>query len=269
MKYYDKHRNRLVCIERAATPSFWDTLWTSTPMQANAQTHDIVVRVTRRFLRAPAKILEGGCGAAGVVYALQRSGYDVVGVDTAIQTIRAVKQRFPQLKVRVGNINRLPFDDNSFDGYWSLGVIEHNVDGYNQALQEMWRVTRPKGYLFLTFPAMTPLRNLKAQCGYYPLVDHHHLQLSEFYQYILAPWRVKNDLARIGFMTVYKRSLDGFKGLKDEFPAFTRLARVLQRSNGTIARFVHAAVNIVSTPWAGHIILLVCQKNSRVSYPIV
>jgi len=47
---------------------------------------------------------------------------------------------------------RLSFGDDSFDLVYSISVIEHIHGNYLTAVREMARVTRPGGYLYLTFP---------------------------------------------------------------------------------------------------------------------
>lgn len=47
---------------------------------------------------------------------------------------------------------QLSFQDNSFDLVYSISVIEHIYGNYADAVQEMLRVLKPGGYLYLTFP---------------------------------------------------------------------------------------------------------------------
>ncbi len=42
-----------------------------------------------------------------------------------------------------GNVESLPFKDNSFSGYISLGVIEHFEEGPIKALREAYRILCP------------------------------------------------------------------------------------------------------------------------------
>ena len=44
------------------------------------------------------------------------------------------------------DLDDLPVEDESVDGYWSLGVIEHFYDGYGEILSEMHRVIKRDGF---------------------------------------------------------------------------------------------------------------------------
>ena len=169
--FYDKENNRLVYIGKAATSEYWDEHWLSNKdlKQIVTRGSRFVVKITKKYLRKGSKILEGGCGIGDKVYTLQKAGYDAYGVDYAETTVKRVKELFPDLKIRVADVRRLPFEDGFFDGYWSLGVIEHFYEGYDEIALEMKRVLRKGGILFLTCPVMSPLRRLKAKMGLYPL----------------------------------------------------------------------------------------------------
>lgn len=45
----------------------------------------------------------------------------------------------------------MPFADNTFDGLWSIWVLEH-IPNAERALLEMRRILKPGGYLFLMPP---------------------------------------------------------------------------------------------------------------------
>ncbi|GAI52286.1 unnamed protein product, partial [marine sediment metagenome] len=99
-----------------------------------------IIGHTKKYLSPGAKVLEGGCGRGNKVYALYQHGYDAYGVDYAEETVKKVNQYAPELKITVDDIRNLNFEDGFFDGYWSLGVIEHFYDGYDAMLREMHRV---------------------------------------------------------------------------------------------------------------------------------
>lgn len=86
------------------------------------------------------RVLEIGCGTG----LLQDLVPNYTGIDIA--TTSALYMRKPFC---VGSAIRLPFDDNTFDGVWSIWVLEH-IEEPQQMLDEMRRVVRPGGSIFLS-----------------------------------------------------------------------------------------------------------------------
>jgi demethylmenaquinone methyltransferase / 2-methoxy-6-polyprenyl-1,4-benzoquinol methylase len=54
-----------------------------------------------------------------------------------------------QITFREGDINRLPFDDDSFDWIWSADCIGYPAGDLSPILQELIRVTKPGGSIML------------------------------------------------------------------------------------------------------------------------
>ncbi|MBN2964202.1 class I SAM-dependent methyltransferase, partial [Sulfurospirillum sp. T05] len=128
--YIDIDTNRLVVIEKNATSEYWDKKWSEGIVgDPGMRLSKIYPQITQKYLNSRTKILEGGCGLCGKVIALQNAGFDVVGVDYAEETVNRVLEKYPNLNLEVADVMNLPFLDDSFDGYWSFGVIEHFWSG--------------------------------------------------------------------------------------------------------------------------------------------
>lgn len=56
------------------------------------------------------------------------------------------------LKFKLEDATCLSFKDDAFDLVYSVSVIEHIYERYLKAVQEMVRVTKPKGLIYLSFP---------------------------------------------------------------------------------------------------------------------
>lgn len=263
MMLYDACHNRLALFQKEATPEFWDQQWSIEDLKrkvGSGKTYHFLKRFTRRYVPAGGRILEGGCGIGQVVYYLRTLGYESYGVDFAKETIESTRKLFPSLPLSVQDVRSMNFQDNYFDGYWSLGVIEHFWNGYDDIIKEARRVIKPGGYLFLTFPVMSPLRKLKARLGFYKELDHaaNH---DNFYEFMLDKRRVVSHLSTYGFLTVRTYSYDALKGLKDEFKVLKPFLQKLYDSRGFVARAIRFAMTFFLAQLAGHMMLLVLKKK--------
>ena len=265
-RYYDPAGKRLVYCWQEASPTFWDSHWESEDFKRAITGHNnwFVVRITRRYLSPGSRIVEGGCGLGDKVYALQRAGFCAFGVDFAADTVGLIHRNVPELQVIESDVREMPFREGSFDGYWSLGVIEHFQDGYHPIAREMARVLRPGGYLFLTFPYISPLRSLKTALGLYPvLTDSGQVEMDRFYQYALNAGHVIDHMESLGFRLVHKIGMGGVKGLKDEVPVLRPCLQRLFNSKGLPVRAVRVILDIALLACSGHSILLIMRNQSR------
>src|SRR3990167_1811584 len=219
MRYFDKNNNRLIFIKQEATPDFWDEQWNVSDLRkiiVSGKNERFVSRITSKYIpmNSNRRILEGGCGKGNFVFSLQHHGYDAYGVDFAAETVKKINTVAPELNISIADVRELPFEDNFFDGYWSLGVIEHFYEGYEQIAKEMLRVLKPGGFLFLTFPYLSPLRRLKKVLGVYPALPHPEIKSAGFYQFALDHDQVVKYFGQLGFERVWTKPFEGFKGLK-------------------------------------------------------
>ncbi len=267
MKYYDQTRNCLIFIQEQATPEFWDKHWATDNFReiVTAGRDDrFILDTTGKYLNT-GRILEGGCGTGAKVYALHHHGYDVYGVDFAIQTVKMTTTSVPELQILPADVMHLPFRSATFDGYWSLGVIEHFYAGYEYIADEMKRVLKNEGILFLTFPSISPLRWLKAKVGLYPVWDES-FGAESFYQFALDKDQVIMEFKKRGFQILESRTYDGIKGFKDEITIIKPLFQRLYNYSGKSA-VIHMARQILGKflePLAGHMTLLVLKKREIV-----
>lgn len=262
MKFYDKENKRLLLFEEKATADFWDEHWQGDDFAKSVRSGKnsrLIKKFTARFLKNNAKVLEGGCGIGQNVYTLHSLGYDCYGVDFASKTIEKVKQYFPELKIDTQDLKRLNFSDNFFDGYWSLGVIEHNFEGYEDILNEAIRVIKPGGYLFLTFPFMSPIRKIKAHLGMYTPFTRRD-EIDNFYEFILDKNEVKKNATRHGLSFVSCYSLDAIKGMKDEVSFLRSLLKKIYQNQNVLLRAFRYLVSVLFAFFFGHLALMVFKK---------
>ncbi len=264
MRYYDQEHRRLVYIEQAATPEFWDHQWEDEKLKKSilaGAKERFVYSNTKHYLQPGAKILEGGCGKGQFVYSLHARNYDAHGVDFAPKVVEKAKAAVPELKLSVGDVRQLDFPNDTFDGYWSLGVIEHFFDGYDQIAAEMHRVLKPGGFLFLTFPYMSPLRRLKAAFGVYPRFEKNTFPRDQFYQFALPADSVIKKFTNLGFELTNKKPYEGFKGFKDESGPLKPILQAVYNNKSFFAQGIAFILSTLLAPVSGHTILLVLRKK--------
>jgi SAM-dependent methyltransferase len=258
----DKHA--LAFYREKATSEFWDDHWSSADLETvlrRSKDDGLFIPAVKRYLPKGSVVLEGGCGMGQIVHALQYQGYNAIGIDFASKTIKNIKEAAPELDVRFGDVCNLDLPDDSLDGYISVGVIEHFWEGYQTIFDEMRRTLKPGGYLFVSFPFLSPLRKLKIALRQYTAQNSLSLAVEQerFYQFALDAAQVQVELETLGFKFVERVNYDGIKGLKDEVSFFKPILQEIydgkrgQRWRGRLNQFL--------LPFAAHMALMVMQKK--------
>ncbi|HKP76098.1 MAG TPA: class I SAM-dependent methyltransferase [Longimicrobiaceae bacterium] len=118
-----------------------------------------ILRTLRRY--APgleprgARVLDVGCGDAGVLIAFAEAGAVCSGVEPDARSLERGRVRAEEhgvtLDLRQGFAETLPFADGAFDLVVLDNVLEH-VNDRPRTLAEIHRVLRPGGLLYLVTP---------------------------------------------------------------------------------------------------------------------
>lgn len=262
MKIYNPNRKEVIVYNEEATPEFWDQHWRGEDIESRIRMGErkgLVYHFTTKYLPRGARVLDGGCGVGQNVYGFMQWGYDGYGVDYACETVESAKRVFPKMKLFCLDVRKTDFPEDFFDGYWSLGVIEHFWEGYADIAREMKRIVRPGGYVFLTFPYMSPLRRLKASLGFYKSADVR-LSQKKFYQFLLNKERIKCEMLEYGFRVVAEHPFDGVKGLKDEIPLLRLILQPIYDGRSFFMRGIKFILSKICEKFAAHCVLLVLQK---------
>jgi SAM-dependent methyltransferase len=96
------------------------------------------------------RILDVGCGTGANLELLGKYG-EAEGVDVSPEALAFCRARGLE-NVKLGEAERLPYEDNSFDLVTGLDVVEH-LDDDVAGLREMRRVLKPGGRALLFVPA--------------------------------------------------------------------------------------------------------------------
>ena len=98
-------------------------------------------------------MLDLGCGNGRHAIYFARQGFAAAGIDVSEQAIEWAKDwaKREDLDVdfRTGNIENLPFENETFDVVVSHGVLDHvHMETARKAAEEVHRVLRPKGLFY-------------------------------------------------------------------------------------------------------------------------
>ncbi len=97
------------------------------------------------------KVLDLGCGGGYLSEEFARDGYEVVGIDPAVNSVNAARKHACEhdlaIDYKVGRGESLPFRDGSFDIVACCDVLEH-VDDLGKVIREASRVLSRKGVFF-------------------------------------------------------------------------------------------------------------------------
>lgn len=149
-------------VHSGSTPDFWEENWEQSDFEESVRFCgvDPIRRHFDQYLTPESLMLEGGCGLGNYVSYYSSQGNRVIGVDFAERALHSLSRRDPSLNLIAGDVARMPFESNSFDLYYSGGVVEHFESGPYEALREAHRVLRSNGVLLITVPYFSPLRKL-------------------------------------------------------------------------------------------------------------
>jgi SAM-dependent methyltransferase len=111
--------------------------------------------LNRLGIRAPARVLDVGCGWGITLEALEKHGYRAAGVDISRRMLEQLDQ--PDRVLYVADLSRnLPVDAGGFDAVLALDVIEH-IDDDLDAVSKLGQLARPGGVVIVSVPALPEL----------------------------------------------------------------------------------------------------------------
>ncbi len=148
----------------SASTRYWEAIYEQNPDEIErVYSTDIVDRkkVVLQMLdqctgEVPSMVLDVGCGPGVFMREVLERGHTVVGMDISDRMTReakeAVKRYYNERAICVvGDIERLPFEDNTFDVILCIGVLSY-VDNDASGIGEMTRVVRKNGSIILAVP---------------------------------------------------------------------------------------------------------------------
>ena len=140
-----------------------DRIWTETwkglriTDSIRAIQKDENMRWKLKYAPSHGRFLEAGCGVGQYVLYFNKIGFDIKGIDISKETVgksieEATELGFDSDLFEVGDVRKLPYENNSLSYYLSMGVVEHFREGPMTALTEAYRVLKPGGIAYIATP---------------------------------------------------------------------------------------------------------------------
>ena len=110
-------------------------------------------------------VLEVGLGRGEWALGLATYAHSYTGLDCSEKTIEYVRQELasPALQEKIslkhGTVLALPFEDNSYDAAYCIGVLHHTLEA-RQGFRELLRVLKPCGTLNIMLYGRVQPRNI-------------------------------------------------------------------------------------------------------------
>jgi len=127
------------------------------------------------------RILNIGIGSGFLEEKLLQHGVDVYTIDPSEKAIKSLQHKLNlESKAKIAHSNRIPFDNNFFDGLVMTEVLEHLSDDILiETLREVYRVLIPEGLFVGTVPYKEDLFSNQVFCPSCGIVFHHsgHCQI--------------------------------------------------------------------------------------------
>jgi ubiquinone/menaquinone biosynthesis C-methylase UbiE len=142
----------------------WDEYWLKAPKTYN-RVYDRVAVFYRKYIIKPylkryfscyfpsnSVILHAGCGGGQVEEGIMDTG-SIIGLDISMNALSLYKKNHLVSNLILGNLMITGFKDESLDGIYNLGVMEHfSEDEIHQILLEFRRILKKKGTIILFWP---------------------------------------------------------------------------------------------------------------------
>jgi SAM-dependent methyltransferase len=113
--------------------------WSETESQMRPS-YELAIK--RAGLRAGQTVLDAGCGSGAFLRAAADHGAVVSGIDASEALLAIARERVPDADLSLGDVQRLPYADDSFDavtGFCSFFFADDMIE----ALREAGRVAKP------------------------------------------------------------------------------------------------------------------------------
>jgi SAM-dependent methyltransferase len=136
-----------------------------------------------KLLTPSQKILDVGCGFGRNLKAFLDYGLDVYGFDGSRELLKIAQLQAPKAKLQLLDLReKLPYEDNFFDGIWARNSLHHlEPQDLLRALSELKRILKPNGIIFIEWkkgqgPTITREEKAQGQERFYNLLSKKEVE---------------------------------------------------------------------------------------------
>ena len=180
---------------------YWTSRWDDIPADKPMDNNQVYpLKYAEKTVKdQQGKILEAGCGAGRILRYYHNQEMDIVGIDFIEVAIEKLKKVDSTLKVEVGDITDLRFDNESFKYILAFGLYHNLEHGLERSIEETYRVLEFEGFVCASFRAdniqtrftdwLTRRREVRNRDG----------KILEFHKMNLTRSEFKQEFEKVGF----------------------------------------------------------------------
>lgn len=96
------------------------------------------------------KVLEIGVGTGNLAGRFLDRDYNIIGIDQSREMLNVAKEKYPKIKLRLGDFLNIPYENNEFDVIVSTYAFHHlNDEEKGISIKEMLRVLKNNGKIVI------------------------------------------------------------------------------------------------------------------------
>lgn len=116
---------------------------------------EIFGRLCNHLQLSTGKVLDIGCGTGNYTVALHNSGLSLTGIDLSEVMLKQARTKSSEVNWILGNVEELPFSDNSFQGATAI-LCAHHFNSLDKPFSEVYRTLETGRFvLFTSSPEQT------------------------------------------------------------------------------------------------------------------
>jgi SAM-dependent methyltransferase len=149
----------------------WELIYRLTSTYDRAIPHEDAGNLHRLFHESGVnRILDLGCGDGRHLHYFSNLGYEVSGLDYAPSALYLAGEWLASdnlsAELVCADMTAIPWPDAFFDAVISFLVVNHNpVEGIQQTIEEVYRVLKSRGWIFMTVSTCKPLGPMRYHSG--------------------------------------------------------------------------------------------------------